>query len=119
MPGLTIIVASADGERFHSALSLAAANAAMGERTRIFFQGEAVELLKFQPTVSDNRRLDVGIPTLKDLFAEAAQMGVAFIACHSGLLLANLTANDLPAQIDTGGLVQLLSNLDDDRLIIA
>ena len=45
MRGLTILVAAADPERFHAALSLAAAQAALGGRARLHLQGEAVALL--------------------------------------------------------------------------
>ena len=41
MPGLSIIVASADGQRFYAALETAAAAAALGRSARIFLQGEA------------------------------------------------------------------------------
>ena len=120
MPGLTIVVSSADSERFHGALSLAAASAALDRRTRIFLQGEAVRLiLSERPARLDEERELHGIPTLAELLGEARAMGVELILCQSGLALAGARADQLPEGIETGGLVELLASRDDDELLIA
>lgn len=120
MPGLTIIVAGADPERFHAALSLATANAALGARSRLFLQGEAAGLLEpAGPTEADQRREQNGIPMLRELLAEALAMEVEVIACQSGLALAGISADRLPPEVATGGLVELLATRGDDQLVIA
>jgi predicted peroxiredoxin len=119
VPGLTIIVAGADQERFHAALSLAAANAALGRRTRLFLQGEAAALLRQPPAARDTERSAAGVPTIADLVAETVGLGVEIIACQSGLALAGIAAEDLPAHVATGGLVALLSTRGDDELVMA
>lgn len=119
MPGLTIVVASADPDRFHAALSVAAANAAIGERSRIFLQGEAATLIANCQSAADAGRGEHGIPTVQQLLDEALALGVETIVCQSGLLLAGLDAGRLPAGFRTGGLVELLASRGDDQLLIA
>ena len=120
MPGLTIIVAGADPERLHAALSIAAANAALGQRSRIFLQGEAAGLLgnSVHADLDDVRERE-GIPTLAELLVEALAMEVEVIACQSGLALAGIAAEKLPAGVSTSGLVELLAGRGDDQLMIA
>jgi predicted peroxiredoxin len=120
MRGLTIIIAGADAARLHAAVSLAAAQAALGQSARIFFHNDAVALLR-HPIVGpdDLRHRQAGVPTLAELIDEALALGVALIACQSGLALAGLSPADLPAQVQYGGLVGLLRQAADDRLLMA
>ena len=119
MPGLTIIVAGTDPERFHSALSLAAANAAMGRRSRIFLQGAAASLLAETQIPGDEARSRHGVPTLCELIEETLAMGGELIVCQSGLALAGLRADQLPRGAVTGGLVELLATRGEDQLLMA
>ncbi len=105
MQGLTIIVATGDAARFQAALEVAAANAALGRRTRLFLQSEAVQLLR---SVDDQH-----------LLGEAIALGATVTACQSGLALAGMSAEALPEGVDTGGLVELLSSRGDDQLLMA
>lgn len=116
--GLTIIVADMSSERFRAALSIAATQAALGGRARIFLQGEAVSVLR--PPVQgmeDDRHEDAGLPALEVLFEEALSLGVEIIACQSGLLLTNSDAQMLDKRVQFGGLVSVMQGLGDDRLI--
>ena len=115
--GLTIVVAGADPARLHAALSLAAANAALEGRTRVFLQADAVSLLG--GAEEDPRCAAAGMPSLSELVGEVLAMGVEIIACQSGLALAGMSAEALPAGVETGGLVALLAGLGEDRLVIA
>jgi predicted peroxiredoxin len=118
MRGLTIIVADASPERFRTALSLAAAQAALGGGARIFCQGEAVSLVRLPiGSLEDDRHGAAGLPTLALLFEEALGLGVELIACQSGLLLTNTDAATLDTRIHFGGLVSLMQSLGDDRLV--
>ena len=119
MPGLTIIVATADPDRFHAALEMAAANAALGERSRIFLQGGAAELLRNTSSAADVDRTRHGVPTVAQLVDEALALGAEIIACQSGLALSGLSADGLPQGITTAGLVQILSTRGDDQLVMA
>jgi predicted peroxiredoxin len=98
--GLTIIVVTGDDERFSAALTLAAANAALGARTRVYLHEGAVPLI------------GRGNP----LVATAREIGVTLIVCQTGLAVSGLDARDLPPGVETGGMVALLADLDDDRL---
>ena len=115
MRGLTIVVAGAAAARLHAALSLAAANAALEGRTRVFLQAEAVSLLG--GAEEDRRYAVAGMPSLGELIDEVLAMGVEIIACQSGLALEGLHADALPPGIVTGGLVGLLSDGADDQLL--
>lgn len=110
MPGLSIIVASADGQRFYAALETAAAAAALGRPARIFLQGEAAALLRTPVAFDgDTDRRAAGQPDLVSLIAEAMAMDVRLVVCQSGMALVGLTASELVPQVRTGGLVSFLS----------
>ncbi|MDF7775465.1 peroxiredoxin [Sphingomonas sp. AOB5] len=100
MRGLTILVATADAERFRMALTLAAANAALGGRTRVYLHEAAVALLG----------------TDEPLIATAMETGATLIACQTGLAIAEMDASALPEGVETGGLVGILADLGDDQL---
>jgi len=98
--GLTIMVATGDGQRFRAALTLAAANAALGGRTRVYLHETAVQL----------------IATDEPLLTTALEIGATLIVCQTGLAASGLDARDLPSGVETGGLVALLADLGEDRL---
>lgn len=120
MPGLSIIVASADGRRFYAALEVAAAAAALGRPARIFLQGEAAALLRAPVACAgDTDRRAAGQPDLVSLIAEAMAMDVRLIVCQSGMALVRMTASELVPQVRTGGLVSFLSEAGPaDQLIV-
>ena len=119
MRGLTLIVGGADPARFHAALSVAAASAAAGARTRAYLHGDAVALLAALSSPDDNRHRAAGLPTLAEVLDEALALGVVLICCQSGLALSGLPANGLDPRIEVGGLVGLFTALGDDRLLMA
>ena len=112
MRGLTILVATADPARFHAALSLAAAQAALGGNARIYLHGEAVALLRGSEAASAT-----GLPTLSQLREEATALGVRLIACQTGLTIADLDFQDAGEGVEAGGLLTLLAELGEDRLL--
>ena len=59
-----------------------------------------------------------GVPTLGELLDEALAIGVEIIVCQSGLAVAGISAETLNG-IATGGLIELLSTLDGDQLLMA
>ncbi len=115
MRGLTILVAGSDPTRFHAALSLAAAQAALGARARLHLQGKAVALLRL-PARDDPTA--AGLPSLIELRTEAVALGVELTACQSGLALADVGFADLPEGIQASGLIELLTDLGEDRLLV-
>jgi predicted peroxiredoxin len=119
MPGVMIVAAGSDPARLHAALSLAAASAALGRPARIFLQGDSVALLRddSRAEVEDHSRS--GLPSLKEMITESLALGVAIIACQSGIALAGMSAEDLPAGVETGGLVGFLASQGDDQLLMA
>jgi predicted peroxiredoxin len=104
MRRLTIIVASDDPKRLTAALEIAAAAAALDQPVRMFFQREGV-------------RAFVGSPD--PLLAEAMALGVTMIACQTGLADTALDASALSEGVQVGGLVSLLADAGDDRLLMA
>lgn len=120
MPGLSIVVAGEDPARFHAALSVAAAWAALDRPARIFLQAEAVALLRLSPTAEEGEMRGSGMPSLAEILEESLALGASVTACQTGLALAGLSAEDLPAGVDTGGLVDFLAKgRPDDQLMIA
>jgi predicted peroxiredoxin len=95
--GLTIVVATADPARWRAALTLASAQAALGGRTRIYCHDAAVTLL---------------LPS--ELLDTAIELGVIVIACQTGLAMHD---RPLPGFAVAGGLVSLLADLGEDRLV--
>ena len=119
MPGLSIIIASADGARFYAALEMATAAAALGRPARIFLQGEAAAVLRAPVSFDgDPARRAAGQPDLVSLIAEAMAMDVRLIVCQSGMALAGMTASELVLQVRAGGLVSFLADAGpDDQLV--
>ena len=114
--GLTVVAARPEGLR--AGLELAAANAALGGRARLFAQGEAVAALVLPiRDAHDPGYAGAGLPTLAELFEEALALGVAITACQSGLALMGLTADMLDARVGFGGPVGVLQALGEDRLV--
>ena len=120
MPGLSLIVASADGARLYAALETAMASAALGRPARLFVQGEAVALLRTPVAFAgDAARRATGQPDLAQMIEEAAAMEVAITACQSGLALVGLTADAIVPEARMGGLVGFLAAMaPEDRLIV-
>lgn len=118
MRGLTILIAEAASERFRTALTLAAAQAALGGAAHIFCQNEAVALLR-PPIIgtADAVHDAAGLPTLALLMEEALALGVTVTACQSGLALTGIDARTLDPRIGFGGPVAMMQALGDDRLV--
>ncbi|HEY6916121.1 MAG TPA: DsrE family protein [Allosphingosinicella sp.] len=115
--GLTIIVAVQEPARFHAALSLATANAALDRPTRIFLQADAVAPLRPPVTAPDDARYAAaGLPSLGTMLTEALGLGVQITACQSGLALACMAATDLPPGVEVSGLVDMLRS--DSQLLL-
>ena len=117
--GLTIVVAEASPLRFRTALTMAAAQAALGGGARLFLDGAAVALLK--PPLRDEEEAiyrEAGLPALPELLDEAFGLGVTVTACQSGLLLADMEADALDPRIGYGGMVSMLQQLGDDQLVV-
>ncbi len=108
-----MIVATDEAKRFHAALEVAAANAALGRSTRIFLQAQAVSLVR------DEFHAAPGLPSAREMLAEAVALGVRISACQSGLALAGLEAGALPEGVETEGLVSFLMAGTDDQLLMA
>lgn len=97
MRGLTIVVLTADVARWDAALALSASHAALRAQTRLYLHDAAVRLIGSGS----------GWPT-------ALELGVRVIACQTGLAAAGMA---LPECVDAGGLVSLLAELGEDRLV--
>lgn len=103
MRRLTIIVATTETVRFEAALEIAAATAALDQPVGMFFRGESVALLA----------------STHPLLAEAIALGVAITACQTGLAETRIAADTLPEGVEVGGLVGLLADAGDDRMLLA
>lgn len=102
--GLTIVIAGADPDRLRSALGIATAEAALGGRVRLFFDADSVPLLRVLPS------------PLEPLLEAAIDLGAQISVCQTGLAEQGIT---LDPRFDAGGLVSLMADLDEDRLLLA
>ena len=120
MPGLSVIVAVAEGRRFCAALETAMAAAALGQPARLFLQGDAVAMLRAPAGFAgDGARRAAGLPDLATLLGEAVAMDVELVACQSGLALTGLDAGMIVPGVAAGGPVSFLAGVgSDDRLIV-
>ncbi|MBB4642886.1 DsrE/DsrF/DrsH-like family protein [Rhizorhapis suberifaciens] len=120
MRNLKLVILTPDPERVRGALTIAAAQAALGAEVTIFCQLEAAALLRQPFTAPNDTAHQVkGLPTLDDLMSDAAGLGVRFIACQSGMELCGMEASDLAPHSSTGGPVSFLQTVEDgERLLI-
>ncbi|WP_262408175.1 DsrE family protein [Sphingopyxis sp. OPL5] len=120
VPGLSIIVAGGDDQRFYGALETAMAATALGSPTRIFLQGEAVALLRERVSATgDAPREAAGMPGLAPMIEEAAAMEIELFVCQSGMALVGLTAEEMVPQAKAAGLVSFLREVGaGDRLVV-
>ena len=117
--GLAIMFGEASHARLHAGLTLACAAAALGRPVRLFFHGEAVAALgPARHWAGDVTYGAAGLPTVAELIASALDIGVAVMACQSGLHLCGLGAAILADGIDTGGMVAFLADARADQLLI-
>lgn len=106
MRRLTIIIAGCDAERFDAATAIAAAYGALGGAVRCYAHQDAVPLLA-----------RTAPPERAAAIRTAQESGVEYIACQSGLAAHGLTADGIMDGIVTAGLIHLLADADDDRLL--
>ena len=104
--GLTLVVVGRDPARLEAGLRLAATSAALGGRTRLFLEGEAVAL-------AGNWSAEAGA-----LLQSCHTLGVSVTLCQSGLAAAGLDLRALDPRLETGGLTGLLATLGDDNLSV-
>lgn len=110
MRGLILLLPTADPERLHAALTLAAAAAASGRAASVHLHELAVGLLAGPlEAPGDIRRQTIGLPTLAQIFEEALQLGVAVSVCQSGLAFYDLSLDRLDARLDVRGPVSVMT----------
>jgi len=103
MIGLGIFVADADPVRLRTALTLGAAQAALGGRVRILLDAGAVTLARAPDA----------------LLESCFELGAEVMLCQTGLAEAGLDASALDARFLYGGMVGWLAALGEDRLVVA
>jgi len=118
MRGLTIIVAMADEARFRSAAGLALSWQALGGRVTFFLDTDAVALIA-PPIIGkrDARFVAIGMPTLHDLVEELFAVEIKVMLCQAGMAMADLSAEAMDPRLSYGGMVGLLADLGEDRLV--
>lgn len=119
MRGLTILVATGDAERFHAALTFAAAAAASGGRVRVHLHEGAVALVR--PPVAapaDGDRRLAGIPTLDEILEDCLGLGVTLSLCQSGLAMTGMALDELDDRFDAAGPVGVLTDSGEDRFLV-
>jgi predicted peroxiredoxin len=105
-----ILISTADENRLWSALSLAAAHAALGFEVSIFFSGAAAcaahGIYAGAGSAAHEAR---GIASVPELFVSSIQLGVAFSVCQTGMAMCDMTAEDVKPEIQITGLLSWLA----------
>ena len=118
--GLAIIFSAADHARLHAGLTLACSAAALDRPVALFFHGESVAALApGRHWQGDVPLIVAGIPSIAALLASANDLGVAFMACQSGLHLCGLSAAALADGVEAGGMIAFLAAAQDADIILA
>lgn len=119
MRGLTIIIAEASEPRLRTALGLALSTRALDGEVRLFFDTAAVSLVRSPIAgAQDVDHIAAGLPNMADLVEETLEAGVAYILCQAGIAMFDLSANALDARFTYGGMIGLLADLGEDRLVV-
>lgn len=108
MPGLSVvtplaIVVAEAGPRLDTALTLAAAAAALGREVTMLFDGASVAAL---------------VPPADPLLAAALGLGVRVTACQTGCAAAGLALADLVDGVEPGGMVGFLAQAGAAQLLL-
>lgn len=103
--GLTILVVSADPARRDAAAMVALAAAALGERVQVFHHADAVRLLAHADAQGAH------------LVSEMLAAGIRLIACQTGLAANEMSFETLADGCESGGLVSVLADAREDRLL--
>ncbi len=118
--GLALIFAEANHARLHAGLTLACGAAALDRPVMLFFHGESVAALApGRHWQGDVPLVAAGIPSLANLFASAADLGVEIMACQSGLHLCGLSPAALHDGVEAGGMIAFLAAARDAELLLA
>lgn len=116
---LNILVAGDDADRFHAALSFAAAGAAGGDAVQVHLHEAAVGLLRAPVRApADADRARAGIPMLAELLDEVLSLGVSISVCQSGLALYGIDLETLDPRIEAQGPVGFLAAAGNDRPMV-
>lgn len=117
MTGLTVLLVSPDPTRARAALTLAISAATLGGRARLFAQDVAVAMFVPGTDSDDGALQSAGLPTRADLLAMAPREGVALLACQTGMAMAGLEIASLASGVEAGGLMGVMADLGEDRLV--
>lgn len=118
--GLTIVVASADPIRLRSALGLALSHVALGGTARVFLDTAAVPLVRTPITdPGDAAHIAAGLPGLAALIDQAFAADIRMTLCQAGVALTQATAADFDPRFAFGGMIGLLAELGDNRMVMA
>ena len=131
---LIVVVLASDFERVHYALATAAAAAAIGRATSLFFTQGAVraiagtecapgwwDLIVADPTLGGEDALALdraftnrGAAGFEEILLACKEIGIEFLVCSMGLRVANLTVHELRRElaVEEAGLVEILSRGD-------
>ena len=118
--GLAIIFSAADHARLHAGLTLACSAAALDRPVALFFHGDSVAALApGRHWQGDVPLAAAGIPQLGALLGSATELGVAMMACQSGLHLCGLSAAGLADGVEAGGMIAFLAAVQDAEILLS
>lgn len=97
---LYVVVATIDAARIGCAIRLAMAQAALGGSAMLYFDEVATAALP------------------RTELTEAVAMGVRVIVCQTGAAVHGVDLSTLPPEVEAGGMVSLIAELGNARLVV-
>jgi peroxiredoxin family protein len=109
-----ILIVSADEQHLWSALSVAAASAALGKEVSVFFSGYGAACARSDFVAeTDKVRAKIGVATIAELFSSSVDLGITFSVCQTGMQMCGIVAESLePFIVPTGLLAWLVEQSD-------
>lgn len=120
-----LFISLADGswQRAHYAFILAASALSIGRPVTLFAGGLSVFALTHQwknltNIIPDNVLTERKIATLPELRDACVEMGGVFLACETGMALADLAPENLIGGAKKAGMISFLAEIGDNSMIV-
>ncbi|GBR52627.1 hypothetical protein AA106555_0980 [Neokomagataea thailandica NBRC 106555] len=120
---LFISLADDSWQRAHYALIMAASALSLGRPVTLFAGGRSVLAFTHQwenltGVISDTILSEQKVATFVELRDACLELGGVFLACETGLALANLAPEDLINGAEAAGMVRFLAETGENSIIV-
>ncbi|HET6183806.1 MAG TPA: DsrE family protein [Acetobacteraceae bacterium] len=123
VPPLGVLLISGGHARAHYAFVLATSAAALGRKVVFFATNDGVHALRAElssvPGMQEGEALRrmVGVGTLNELRAAAAELGIRRIVCEAGMRVAGVDHSMLTAGAEVAGVATFLAEVGEGQIV--